>query len=97
MLKQLSIFLIVRGPKLDIISQVYSDQSHLQRDNYFPSPTGQTISDTSQDDIGILSHLGTQVVDVQPAINNTKVTEGLFLQSNISVALPQPCMDSVSV
>ncbi|KAK4806962.1 hypothetical protein QYF61_027329 [Mycteria americana] len=49
-LQHLNVLLVVRRPKLNTV---------LEGHNHFPSPAGHTISDTSQDAIGLLGHLGT--------------------------------------
>jgi len=36
---------------------VWTNQSCVQRDGHLPAPAGNTISDTSQDAIGVLGHL----------------------------------------
>ncbi|KAK4825857.1 hypothetical protein QYF61_003131 [Mycteria americana] len=58
-LQHLNVSLVVRGSKLNIVFNMQPHQCRVQGDDHFPSPAGYTISDTSQDDIGLLGHLGT--------------------------------------
>ncbi|KAK4832461.1 hypothetical protein QYF61_023508 [Mycteria americana] len=64
-----SISLVVRGPKLNTVFEVRPHQWQVQGHNHFPSPAGHTISDTSQDAIGLLGHMGTLLAHIQPAIS----------------------------
>ncbi|KAK4824730.1 hypothetical protein QYF61_018118, partial [Mycteria americana] len=68
-LQHLNVFLVVRGPKLNTVFEVRPHQCRAQGDSHFPSPAGHTISDTSQDAIGLLGHLGTLLAHIQPAID----------------------------
>ncbi|KAK4826723.1 LOW QUALITY PROTEIN: hypothetical protein QYF61_010976 [Mycteria americana] len=63
-LQHLNVFLVVRGPKLNTVFEC-----RVQRDNRFPSAAGHTSSDTSQDAIGLLGHLGTLPAHIQLAID----------------------------
>ena len=54
----------------------------MQRDNHF-APAGDTISDTSQDAIGLLGHLGILMAHVQLSIDQ-------FLQVCFLYAVFQP-------
>ena len=56
-LQHLSVFLVGRGPKLNTGFEGRPHQRRVQGDNQFPSPAGHTISDTSQDALG-LPYLG---------------------------------------
>jgi len=38
--------------------------SRSQEDNHLPAPAGNTVSDTSQDAIGLLGHLGTLLAHI---------------------------------
>ncbi|KAK4816912.1 hypothetical protein QYF61_024922 [Mycteria americana] len=67
--QHLDVSLVVRGPKLNTVFQVRPHQCRVQGHDHFPSPAGHTISDTSQDAIGFLGHLGTLPAHVQPAVN----------------------------
>ncbi|KAK4832962.1 hypothetical protein QYF61_026788 [Mycteria americana] len=49
----------VRGPKLNTVFEVRPHQCRVQGHDHFPSPAGHTTSDTSQDAVGLLGHLGT--------------------------------------
>ncbi|KAK4807183.1 hypothetical protein QYF61_024303 [Mycteria americana] len=68
-LQHLNVFLVVGGPKLNTVFEVQPHECRVQRDDHFPSPAGHTISDTSQDAIGLLGHLGTLLAHMQPAVN----------------------------
>ena len=61
----LDVFFVMRGPKLNAVFGVQSHQSLVQGDNHLPFTAGNTISDTSQDAIGFLGHLGTLLSHVQ--------------------------------
>jgi len=65
----LNVFLVVRDQKLNIVLEVWLHQCQLHRDNYLPNPSDYTISNTSQDAIGFLSHLGTLLAHLQPAVD----------------------------
>ena len=78
MLQGLNVFLAVRGPKLDTALEVRPHQDGVQGDNYFPVPAGHNISDTSQDAIGLLGHLGTLSVHVQLSISQHPQVPFLF-------------------
>ncbi|KAK4807165.1 hypothetical protein QYF61_024285 [Mycteria americana] len=79
MLEHLNVFLVVRGPKLNTVFEVRPHQCRVQGDDHFPSPAGHTISDTSQDAIGLLGHLGTLPAHVQPAVNQHPPGERPYL------------------
>ncbi|KAK4818842.1 LOW QUALITY PROTEIN: hypothetical protein QYF61_020061 [Mycteria americana] len=67
--EHLNVSLVVRGPKPNTVFKVQPHQCRVQGHDHFPSPAGHTISDTSQDAIGLLGHLGTLPGHIQPAIN----------------------------
>ncbi|KAK4825788.1 hypothetical protein QYF61_002372 [Mycteria americana] len=67
-LQHLNIFLVVRGPKLNTVFEVRPHQYRVQGDNHFSSPSGHTVSATSQDAIGLLGHLGTLLALTKPAL-----------------------------
>ncbi|KAK4806152.1 hypothetical protein QYF61_001075 [Mycteria americana] len=69
MLQHLNVSLVVRGPKLNTVFEVRPHQCRVQGHDHFPSPAGHTISDTSQDGIGFLGHLGTLLAHIQVAVN----------------------------
>ncbi|GAB0208382.1 hypothetical protein GRJ2_003303900 [Grus japonensis] len=60
----------------------------VQGDNHFPSPTGHTIPDTSQDAVGRLGHLGTLLAHIQPAVNQH--SQVLFHQAAFQALFPKP-------
>ncbi|KAK4824303.1 LOW QUALITY PROTEIN: hypothetical protein QYF61_013048 [Mycteria americana] len=73
MFKQCSVVIFLKGahgyegPKLNTVFEVRPHQC--RGDNHFPTPAGHTISDTSQDAIGLLGHLGTLLAHIQPAVD----------------------------
>ncbi|KAK4826007.1 hypothetical protein QYF61_003780 [Mycteria americana] len=68
-LQHLNVSLVVRGPKLNTVFKVQPHQCRVQGHDHFPSPAGHTISDTSQDAIGLLGHLGTLLAHIQLAVD----------------------------
>ncbi|KAK4825284.1 LOW QUALITY PROTEIN: hypothetical protein QYF61_026129 [Mycteria americana] len=68
-LQHLNVSLVVRGPKLNTVFEVWPHQCRVQGHDHFPSPAGHTISDTSQDAIGFLGHLGTLLAHIQATAN----------------------------
>ncbi|KAK4816937.1 hypothetical protein QYF61_025433 [Mycteria americana] len=69
-LQHLNVSLVVRCPKLNTAFEVRPHQCQVQGHDHFPSPAGHTISDTSQDAIGLLGHLGTLLAHIQAAVNH---------------------------
>ncbi|KAK4817963.1 hypothetical protein QYF61_003483 [Mycteria americana] len=59
-LQHLNVSLVVGGPTLNTVFEGH---------DHFPSPAGHTISDTSQDAIGFLGHLGTLLAHIQASVN----------------------------
>jgi len=53
------------GPKTEYNNQGTASQ----RDDHFPAPAGNAISDINQDAIVLLGHLGTLLAHVQMALN----------------------------
>ncbi|KAK4807092.1 hypothetical protein QYF61_018433 [Mycteria americana] len=78
-LQPLNVSLVVGGPKLNTVFEGH---------NHFPSPAGHTISDTSQDAIGFLGHLGTLPAHVQLAVNQHP--QVLFRQAAFQPLFPEP-------
>ncbi|KAK4821552.1 hypothetical protein QYF61_022017 [Mycteria americana] len=68
-LQPLNVSLVVRGPKLNTAFEVRPHQCRVQGHDHCPSPAGHTISDTSQDAIGFLGHLGTLLAHIQAAVS----------------------------
>ncbi|KAK4829966.1 hypothetical protein QYF61_008097 [Mycteria americana] len=68
-LQHLNVSLVVGGPKLNTGFEVRPHQCRVQGHDHFPSPAGHTVSDTSQDAVGLLGHLGTLLAHIQPAVN----------------------------
>ena len=62
-------FLIARGPELNTVLEMWPHYCCEQRDDHFPAPAGNAISDTRQYAIGLLGHLGTLLAHIQPSIN----------------------------
>ncbi|KAK4817813.1 hypothetical protein QYF61_027864 [Mycteria americana] len=60
-LQHLNVSLVARGPKLNTV---------FEGDDHCPTPAGHAISDTSQDAIGFLGHLGTLLAHIQAAVNH---------------------------
>jgi len=58
--------------------------SRVQRDDHLPGPANYTISDTSQEVVNLLGHLGTLLAHVQPA-----VTQNLFLLATFQTLCPK--------
>ncbi|GAB0187966.1 hypothetical protein GRJ2_001261900 [Grus japonensis] len=57
-------------------------------DDHFPGPAGHTVSDTSQDALGLLGHLGTLLAHVQPAVNHHP--QVLFCWAAFQPLFPKP-------
>ncbi|KAK4827587.1 hypothetical protein QYF61_019489 [Mycteria americana] len=51
----------MRGSKLNTVFEMRPHQCRVQEHDHFPTLPGHTMSDTSQDAVGFLGHLGTQV------------------------------------
>ncbi|KAK4806839.1 hypothetical protein QYF61_005635 [Mycteria americana] len=78
----------VRGPKLNTVFEVRPHQGRVQGHDHFPSPAGHAISDTSQDAIGLLGHLGTLLAHIQAAVNQH--AQVLFCQAAFQPLFPKP-------
>ncbi|KAK4833077.1 hypothetical protein QYF61_027739 [Mycteria americana] len=87
-LQHLNVSLVVRGPKLNTGFEVRPHQCRVQGHDHFPSPAGHTISDTSQDTIGLLGHLGTLLAHIQAAVNQHP--QVLFCLSAFQPLFPKP-------
>ncbi|KAK4824820.1 hypothetical protein QYF61_019670 [Mycteria americana] len=87
-LQPLNIPLVVRGPKLNTAFEVRPHQCRVQGHHHFPSPAGHTISDTSQDAVGFLGHLGTLLAHIQPGIDQHP--QVLFHWSAFQPLFPKP-------
>ncbi|KAK4814103.1 hypothetical protein QYF61_008198 [Mycteria americana] len=68
-LQYLNIPLVVGGPKLNTVFEVWPHQCRVQGHDHFPSPAGHAIFDTGQDAIGLLGRLGTLLAHIQAAVN----------------------------
>jgi len=60
---------ILRCPTLNTAVKLRHHQCRVQGQDDFPSPAHHTIPDPSQDAIGLLGHLGTQLAHVQSSVN----------------------------
>ncbi|KAK4817687.1 hypothetical protein QYF61_025779 [Mycteria americana] len=87
-LQPLNVPLVVGGPKLNTAFEVRPHQCRVQGHDHFPSPAGHTISDTSQDAIGFLGHLGTLLAHIQAAVN--QYAQVLFCLAAFQPLFPKP-------
>ncbi|KAK4823336.1 hypothetical protein QYF61_001613 [Mycteria americana] len=87
-LQHLSVSLVVRGPKLNTGFEVRPHQCQVQGHDHFPSPAGHTVSDTSQEAIGFLGHLGTLLAHIQPALDQHPQVP--FLWATFQPLCPKP-------
>ncbi|KAK4814532.1 hypothetical protein QYF61_022021 [Mycteria americana] len=87
-LQHLNVFLVVRGPKLNTVFEVWPHQCRVQGHDHFPSPAGHTIFDTSQDAVGFLGHLGTLLAHIQAAVNQH--AQVLLCQAAFQPLFPKP-------
>ncbi|KAK4807064.1 hypothetical protein QYF61_018405 [Mycteria americana] len=78
-LQHLNIPLVVGGPKLNTVFEGH---------DHFRIPAGHTISDTSQDAIGFLGHLGTLLAHIQAAVN--QYPQVLLCQAAFQPLFPKP-------
>ncbi|KAK4821778.1 LOW QUALITY PROTEIN: hypothetical protein QYF61_000839 [Mycteria americana] len=78
-LQHLNVSLVVRDPKLNTVFEGH---------NHFPSPAGHILSDTSQDAIGFLGHLGTLLAYIQAAVNQHP--QVLFCRAAFQPLFPKP-------
>ncbi|KAK4810966.1 hypothetical protein QYF61_014438 [Mycteria americana] len=87
-LQHLNVSLVVGGPKVNTVFEVRPHQCQVQGHDHFPSPAGHAISDTSQDAIGLLGHLGTLLAHIQLAVNQHP--QVLFCQAAFQPLFPKP-------
>ncbi|KAK4816524.1 hypothetical protein QYF61_017624 [Mycteria americana] len=87
-LQHLNVSLVVRSPKLNTVFEVRPHQCQVQGDDHFPGPAGHIISDTSQDAIGLLGHLGTLLPHVQLAVDQHP--QVLFHRAAFQPLFPKP-------
>jgi len=85
-LQCLNVFLVVKGPKLNTVVEVWPQQYWVQRDDHFLTLAGNTISDTNQDAIGLLGYLGTLLAQLQLSVDQHRL---VFLQHSFPTTLPQ--------
>ncbi|KAK4823633.1 LOW QUALITY PROTEIN: hypothetical protein QYF61_004366 [Mycteria americana] len=78
----------IEGPKLNTVFEVWPHQCRVQGDNHSPCPAGHTISDASQDAIGLLGHLGTLLAHIQLAIDQHP--QVLFHWATFQPLFPKP-------
>ncbi|KAK4832143.1 hypothetical protein QYF61_020883 [Mycteria americana] len=87
-LQHLHVSLVVEGPNLNTVFKVWPHQCQVQGDDHFPSPAGHTISDISQDAIGLLGYLGILLAHIQPAVNQH--SQVLSCQAAFQPSFPKP-------
>ncbi|KAK4811014.1 hypothetical protein QYF61_015718 [Mycteria americana] len=87
-LQHLNVPLVVGGPKLNTVFEVWPHQCRVQGHDHFPSPAGHAIFDTSQDAIGFLGHLGTLLAHIQAAVNQHP--QVLFCLAAFQPLFPKP-------
>ncbi|KAK4819760.1 hypothetical protein QYF61_010895 [Mycteria americana] len=87
-LQPLNVSLGVRGPTLNTAFEVRPHQCPVQGHDHCPRPAGHAISDTNQDAIGLLGHLGTLLAHIQPAVNQHP--QVLFHQAAFQPLFPKP-------
>ncbi|KAK4822237.1 hypothetical protein QYF61_011878 [Mycteria americana] len=88
MLQHLNVSLVVGGPKLNTVFEVRPHQCRVQGHDHFPSPAGHAISDTSQDAIGFLGHLGTLLAHIQEGVSQHP--QVLFCLAAFQPLFPKP-------
>ncbi|KAK4826388.1 hypothetical protein QYF61_008059, partial [Mycteria americana] len=87
-LQHLNVSLVVGGPNLNTVFKMRPPQCRVQGHDHFPTPAGHTISDTSQDAVGFLGHLGTLPAHVQVTVNQH--SQVLFCQAAFQPLFPKP-------
>ncbi|KAK4823887.1 hypothetical protein QYF61_007835 [Mycteria americana] len=87
-LQHLNVSLVVGGPKLNTVFEVWPHQCRVQGHDHFPCPAGHTIPDTSQGAIGLLGHLGTLLAHIQPAVD--RHPQVLFRWAAFQPLFPKP-------
>ncbi|KAF1556984.1 Collagen alpha-1(XXI) chain, partial [Eudyptula minor] len=87
-LQHLNVLLVVRGPKLNTVLEVWPHQGQVQGHNHFPAPAGHTVSDTGQDAIDLLGRLGTLPAHIHPAVDQHP--QVLFRQAAFQPLFPKP-------
>ncbi|KAK4806539.1 hypothetical protein QYF61_021375 [Mycteria americana] len=78
----------MRGPKVNTVFEVQPHQCRLQGHDHCPSPADVTISDRSQDALGLLSHPGTLLAHIQPAVDQHP--QVLFCWAAFQPLFPKP-------
>ncbi|KAK4821920.1 hypothetical protein QYF61_004923 [Mycteria americana] len=87
-LQPLNVLLVVRGPKPSTGFEVRPHQCQVQGHDHCPTPAGHAISDTSQDAVGFLGHLGTLLAHIQLAVDQHP--QVLFCQAAFQPLFPKP-------
>ncbi|KAK4820658.1 hypothetical protein QYF61_002862 [Mycteria americana] len=87
-LQHLNVSLVVRGPKLNTVFEVWPHQCRVQGHHHFPTPAGHAIFDTSQDAVGFLGHLGTLLAHILLAVNQH--TQVLLCWAAFQPLFPKP-------
>ncbi|KAK4806947.1 hypothetical protein QYF61_027314 [Mycteria americana] len=87
-LQHLNVPLVMGGPKLNTVFEVWPHQCRVQGHDHFPSPAGHAIFDTSQDAIGFLGRLGTLLAHIQAAVDQH--SQVLLCQAAFQPLFPKP-------
>ena len=77
MLQGLDVFLVERNPKTEDSTRGAGSPERSKGDNHLPGPAGHTTSDTTQDAIGLLGHVGTLLAHVQTRISRHPHSPGV--------------------
>ncbi|GAB0177002.1 solute carrier family 13 member 4 [Grus japonensis] len=93
-LQHLNVLLVVRSPKLNTELEVQPHQCRVQGDDHSPSPAGHTMSDTSQDAVGFLGHLGTLLAHVQPAVDQHPQVAAEYFKNTTLLLMGVICVAS---
>jgi len=78
----------MRSLKPNTVLEVHPEQWQVQRNDHLPAPANCTVSDTSQNVIGLLGHLVTLLAYVQPSVNQQ--SQILFLCTAFQPLSPKP-------
>ena len=72
-----------------MVLEVWLQQCRVQGIDHCPGPAGHTVSDTSQDAIGLLGHPGTLMAHARPSVNLHP--RGTFPPGFLPATLAQAC------
>jgi len=87
-LQHFNVLFVVRGPEKNTRFEVQPHPCQVQGHDQLPTPASHTIPDTSQNAVGLLGHLCTLLIHVQPAVN--KHSKVLFRWAAFQPLLPKP-------